>query len=365
MSEMNKTMNIRLSVVDYERPSVPELSEGYVSDNTYVRYGVGNDFPDILASYNRQSVTLGTLVRGITDYIVGDGVEVLPAAARFATKMNRRGETVVDIVRQLAHDYTLFGGFAIQVIYSAIGIVAELYALDFAKVRSNKYNDLLFYRENWHAGGKLLKYPAFDRDKAVTERQPSQILYFKNGARTTYPAPIYEGALKDIRVEIACADYNLSSISRGFMARYILNMPNDARLTDGQKDAVENKIKEKFCGANLDTNMMIYWMNDGERLDASKIESDDTMERYAQTKDDARTNIYTAFRATPNLFGLPTASTGFNSQEYSQAFKLFQKTVIAPMQKAIEDTFAKIFATDKAIKIKPFTINFEDNGGNI
>lgn len=358
---MSKTGNIRFSVVDYERPSVPEFSETYVSDNTYVRYGIYNDFPDILASYNRQSVTLGTLIRGITDYIVGDGVEVLPAAARFATQTNRRGETVTDMVGQLAHDYTLFGGFAIQVIYSRIGTVAELYALDFSKVRSNKYNDLLFYRENWHAGGKLLKYPAFDRDKAVTDRQPSQILYFKNGARTTYPAPIYEGALKDIRIEIACADYNLSSISRGFMARYILNMPNDANLTDDQKDAVEDAIKKKFCGANLDTNMMIYWMNDGERLEADKIEADDTNERYIATKEDARTNIYTAFRATPNLFGLPTATTGFNSQEYSQSFALFQKTVITPMQKAIENAFAKIFGND-AIHIKPFTINFGENG---
>ncbi len=359
---MNKNTHIRFSVVDYQCPKVPVFEESQVSPKSFVQYGRDNDYPDILRSYKKQSATLGTIINGITDYIAGDGVDVLPAAAAFAEKMNRRGETVEEIVRQLAGDYALYGGFAIQVIYSRLGIVAEIYALDFAKVRSNKYNDQLFYREDWRTGGKLLKYPSFDRDRAALGREPSQILYFKNGARTTYPQPMYESALKDIRIEIACSDYNLSSISRGFMARYILNMPNDANLTDDQKDTIENGIKEKFCGANLDTNLMIYWMNDGEKLEAQKIEADDTNERFLTTKEDARSNIYTAFRATPNLFGLPSATTGFNSQEYSQSFKLFQKTVIAPMQKAIENAFAKIFGTDEAIRIKPFTINFEDNG---
>lgn len=355
---MSTKTNIRLSVVDSRRPAVPELVESQVSPSSYVNYGSDNNYPDSLRGYKKQSATLGTIINGITDYIVGDGVDVSPQLGNMADKMNRRGETAQEIVRQLAGDYALYGGFAIQVIYSQIGTVAEVYALDFAKVRSNKYNELFLYCEDWRSGGKLWQYPAFDRKNAALG-ETSQILYFKNGARTTYPQPMYESALKDIRIEIGCSDYNLSSISRGFMARYILNLPNEANLTDAQKEAIEKGIKEKFCGANLDTNFMIYWANNGEKLEPSKIEADDTNERFLTTKEDARSNIYTAFRATPNLFGLPSATTGFNAQEYAQAFKLFQKTVISPMQQAIEGAFAKIFDTPDALRIKEFTINFE------
>lgn len=360
MAKKNNTFDIRLSVIDYERPTAPTFDEVQVSPNTYVRYGAGNDFPEILQKYKRESATFGTIINGITDYIVGDGVEVLPALTSFSEKMNARGESAQDLVRQLAYDFVMFGGFAVQVIYTRMHTIAEVYALDFAKVRSNEYNDLLFYRKSWRAGGRMLKYPAFSRRNAVTNNEPSQIFYFKNGSRTTYPEPMYVGALKDIIVEIDCARYNLSSISRGFMARYIMNIPDDAQQTDDQKRAFEDKLKEKFCGATVDTNIMLYWGNGDERLSVERIDADDTNERYITTKKDARENIYTAFRATPNLFGLPSETTGFSSQEYGQSFKLFQKTVIAPMQRAIEQSFAKIFDVPEAIKIHPFTINFEE-----
>lgn len=354
----------RLSVVDYTKPNIPILTEPTASANTYIPYGSDNKFPEELKTFKRDSTTLGTIVNGVIDYIMGDGVDVLPAAGRFADTVNERGENMCDIVRQLAYDYVVFGGFAVHVIYSRNRTIAELYALDFSKVRSNKYNTILFYREDWNAGSELLQYPAFNRDTAAVEGTPSQIYYFKNGARTTYPRPMYESALKDIRIEIGCTEYNLSSISRGFMARYLFNIPDDQNLTDQQKEAFEKGIQEKFCGSNLYTNFMLYWAGRDGMLEVDKIESDDTNERYTTTREDARQSIYTAFRATPNLFGLPSATTGFNAQEYAQAFKLFQKTVISPMQKAIERAFAKIFSGD-AIHIKPFAINFNEDNGNI
>ena len=91
-----------------------------------------------------------------------------------------------------------------------------------------------------------------------------------------------------------------------------------------------------------------------------KIETDDTPERFIAVKDNARENIFISLRATPNLFGLMTTTTGFNEQEFSSAFKLFQKTVIQPIQDIIEESISKIFAVDKSIKITPFNINFNE-----
>lgn len=350
---------LRLSVVDYERPTVPQLGENYGRGSQPVPYGDDNHFPDFLQICRRKSATLGTIINGFVDYILGDGIEVGQRAGAFAQEVNRRHDTLEDLVRQIAEDYTTYGGFAVQVIYSKMGTVAELYALDFAKVRSSKYNDVIYY----YPKGTLYssdrkQYPRFDLDKRIGVS--SQIYYFKNGSRMTYPTPMYVGALDDIQTEINCSQYNLTSISRGFMARYIFNLPDNGSLTDEQKGLVEQGIKEKFCGADVDTNFMLHWTLNGERLEAEKLDSDDTNERYITVKRDARENIYTAFRATPNLFGLPSETTGFNAQEYSQAFKLFQKTVIRPMQKEIERVFAKIFNDENAIHIQPFTITFDE-----
>ncbi len=353
---------IAFSVIDPDRPAVPVLSENFRTDDSKpVKYGEDDNFPQFIAELNEQSVTMGTIVSGFVDYICGDGIEVSPDFSFFAKKINRRGETLEDLIKQLALDYTLYNGFAIQVVYAKNSErkIAELYGLDFGKLRSNQSGTRLWYIPYYGASvSRAKQYQAFDMDMAG-QMEPSQIFYFKNGARTTYPRPMYSGGIRDIMVEVAAAEYSLNSVSRGFMARYLLTFHDSYNLPDEQKKAIENGIREKFCGVSSPVNFMLNWAQGEKGLTVDRIEGDDVVERFESTRKYSRENIYTAFRATPNLFGLPTATTGFNAQEYSQAFRLFQKTVIGPMQNRICQAFDKIFDTTDFVKITPFTINFE------
>lgn len=43
----------------------------------------------------------------------------------------------------------IFGGFALQVIRSLEGGIAEVYALDFMKVRSDEKNEIFYYSDDW------------------------------------------------------------------------------------------------------------------------------------------------------------------------------------------------------------------------
>ena len=66
-----------------------------------------------------------------------------------------------------------------------------------------------------------------------------------------------------------------------------------------------------------------------------------------------KSELFTAFRAIHNLFGLPTA-TGFSTEEYEQAFKLYNRTVVRPIQKILVRTIKTI--TGKDIVITPFSL---------
>ena len=66
-----------------------------------------------------------------------------------------------------------------------------------------------------------------------------------------------------------------------------------------------------------------------------------------------------AFRVTPNLLGLPTETSGFNMQEYKEAYALFYTTVIRPIQKLIVDKVNYLFGNELA-NIIPFKVDFED-----
>lgn len=352
---------IRLSVIDTERKYTYEYEEATYGNDSIVSYGKDNNAPILFKNCYRNSATLKSIIDGTVNYILGDDIIVNEGAAALAEKVNRAGMTMRQFIANIALSYEMYGGFAFQVIYSKLGTVAELFPLDFSRCRTNEKGDKIFYsRKAWTKySTKAEVFDRFDISK-IDLAKPTQIFYYKGDfTSNVYPLPPFYAAIKDILTEIECANYSLNSVSNGFSARYIFNMPEGGNLTDEQKEGIQDAIKNKFCGADADSNFMLYW-SDGEKdMTITKIEADSTPERFVAIKDNARQNIYTAMRCTPNLMGLPTATTGFSSQEYASAFKLYNKTVITPIQDIIKEAICKVLGED-AISFIPFAIKFEE-----
>lgn len=350
---------LKLSVLDVERKYSYDYEEVVYGNDNIVSYGKDNAAPTLFKRCYKESATLSAIINGSVNYICGDDVIVNEQASSMSEQVNRKGMTMRQFVANIAQSYLLYGGFAFQIIYSKIGVPIEFYPLDFSKCRTNEDGTKIFYsKKTWGKyTTKASVYDAYNPKKI----KDTQVFYYKGDfTSNVYPLPPYYAALKDILTEIECANYSLNSVSNGFAAKHIINIPEAGNLTDEQKRDIEKAIKTKFCGSDADANFMLFW-NDGEQsLDVKKIEGDDSPERYITIKKDARSNIYAAMRCTPNLFGLPTETTGFNNQEYSSAFKLYQRTVISPIQKIIIESISKIFYAKDAIDIKPFSIKFDE-----
>lgn len=354
-------IKIELSVLNTEGRFNYEYDENIYGADDIVSYGKDNDAPNQFKYCYMNSATLKSVVDGSVNYILGEEVVVNDEGATFKDKVNRNGMTMKDIVAKAALSYQIYGGFAIQVIYNKLGVPVELFPLDFSRCRLNEKGDKVFYsKKNWSKyGTKAEVYDIFNLKKINIEK-PTQILYVKGDfTNNVYPLPEWFGAMRDVLTEIEASKYALNSISNGFSARYLINLPDGAGMDNTQREAIEDAIKSKFCGTDTDTNFMIYYADGSDRAEISKIESDDANERFISIKDNARSNIYTAMRCTPNLMGLPTATTGFNSQEYSSAFKLYQKSVIQPIQDKIVRAINGVIG-DNAISIIPFQIIFDE-----
>lgn len=355
---------IELSVIDtIKKYSIPEYSESTYGNNAIVSYGPDNDTPILLRNCYRNSATLKAIIDGYIPYILGDEIIVSDKIAQFRTRINSAGMTMRQFIASLSLDYLTYGGFAFQVIYSKMGTVAELWPLDFARCRTNERGTKIFYsKKGWTKyGTKSEEYEPLNPDKL----QKTAIFYFKGDfTKSVYPLPSWYGALNDVLTEIETTKYSLNSVSNGFQAKFIVNLPNAGNLTQEQKQVIEDAIREKFTGTETSSNFMLYFSNTDKALTVSKVEGDDLPERYIAIRNNSRSNIFTALHATPNLFGLPTETTGFNSQEYSDAFKLFNKTVITPIQdiviEAVDKVFVKTLNGEHSIEIKPFVINFDN-----
>lgn len=368
MSQNNEKKNVSFAAIDQYVETFIVLPTEKVTNRNFVEWGKGNDYPGYILDLYNNVTTLRSIINGNIDFITGDDVSILPLGERFADGiMNTRGDLITDIVRDLAKDYNLYGGFALQIIRDHNGDVAEIYYIDMRFLRSNKENDVFYYNEHWDKGGKkdVVVYPKFIRNlnwAGLTDeeknRHASSILFVKNVHTQVYPAPMFAAAIKACEIERGIDDYHLNNIENGFTSSMVVNF-NNGDPGDQIREEIENEFNEKFSGHQNAGRIMFSWNKDrvsATTFDAVKVENfADKMTALAKH---SRQQIFSAFRAIPLLFGLTSdVNTGFSTEEFEQSFKLYNRTQIRPAQRIIADAFDKIYGAKGVLSIKPFTLD--------
>lgn len=322
----------------------------------YILYGKDNNYPNYLYDLVNDVSTLKTIIEGTADYVVGD--EVICNVDGFNFEVNTKGDTMRELIRLCARDYLIYGGYGVQVIRNKVGDIRELYYMDFRYLRSSKKNDVFYYSEDFTKKyvrtSKMVVYPKFIKEN---RNIPASILYVTNEKSRTYPTCRYSGSLKACEIERMIDTYHLSSLENGFGGSYLINFLNGIP-TDEVKAEIEKNINEKFCGSSNAGRVLINFANGKDNAAfLQKLDITDFGEKYKAAAERAKSQIFIAFRAIPQLFGDMTAATGFNSTEFTESFKVFNRTVCQPVQQTICDSIDKIFGVKNSVTIKPFTLD--------
>lgn len=358
MSDEKKTVSVGFAAIDpYVESNIVTPEEKRQNGKDFYFWGVRNNYPDYLAGLYADCATLHSVVDGTRDYIAGNGaVCQRPLQGRF---MNRKSQTAHELVKAVARDSVMYGGFAFQVIRDKLGQVCEVYPVSLRYLRSDKEGELFWYSEKWTGGyGKTdaVRYPKFIPDS----REPASILYVKGDVDSVYPQPMWCAAVKSCEIERSIDEFHINNLANGFMGSYVINF-NNGQPTDEVKKEIEKDVNEKFCGTgNAGRVMLSFNDNKESAVTLQKMEISDYSDKYGAITDSVRQKIFTAFRANENLFGIPTAS-GFNSEEYEASFKLFNRTVVRPMQQSICYAFDRIIGMDNSLSIDPFSLTDTDS----
>ena len=367
MSQNSEKRHVSFAAIDQYVETNIVLPTEKVTNRDFVEWGKGNNYPGYLLGLYNNVTTLRSIINGNIDFVTGDDVTILPLGDRFAEGiMNTRGDLITDIVRDLAKDYNLYGGFALQIIRDHNGDVAEIYYIDMRFIRSNKENDVFYYNEHWEKGGRkdVIIYPKFLRNldwASLTDeerdRHASSILFVKNVHTQVYPAPMYAASVLSCEIEKAISQYHWNSLNNNFCPDIIINF-NNGDPGDEIKEEIVSDLEEKFSGYQNGKRFMVSFNKD--RMSAvtiDAIKTDDFSERYKALEESCRRQIFAAFRAQPLLFGLNSdVSTGFSTDEFEQSFKLYNRTQIRPAQRLIADAFDRIYGSKGVLTIKPFSL---------
>ena len=362
-------MSVAFAAIDpYVEQNIVLPTEKMMPGQKFVQWGDGNVYPDYLTDLEMSVPTLRSVISGTVDFICGDDVKIQPLRDDLRDgSMNNRGDLISAQVAALARDRETYGGFALQVIRDYTGAVSEIYYIDIRFLRTNKDCNVFWYCEDWKKTGRknTVVYPAFipglekkwgTLDERQKNEHASSILFVKDINTQVYPSPCYAAAIKACETERSIDDFHMSALQNGFVSGMIINF-NAGVPDDVTKEEVERNADEKFAGPHNGARTMYCWNPNKESATTIDIiKTEDFGERYQALAKHVRQQIFTSFRANPNLFGIPTESLGFSQEEYESAFRLFNRTHVRPVQKMICDAYDRIYGRKGVLTIQPFSL---------
>lgn len=350
----------QLVKVEFDQAQQPKFEEK--KGRNYVEFGDRNNYSNYLISLYGESPKHGAIVKGKVNYIFGKGFEDVEK------KANSHGETWNQILKRAILDDELHGGFYLQVLWNMKGEIADVYHVEFQKVRASKDLKKFYIKDDWTLSDfkeKAREYPAFN----MNDRSGVQILFVKqyNPKSDVYPLPSYFQGLNYIESDIQVSRHILGNAKHNFVATKLINFNNGLPQEEEQEE-VERDLKRKFANHDGDRVVIAFNPSKENAVDIVDLgETSLTKEDFTNINNLIQQEIFACHQVTsPMLFGIKTEGQLGGRSEIRDAYQIFQNTYVNERQQEHEQTFttlmnlAGIQGEQKIIPVEPLSFEFSE-----
>jgi hypothetical protein len=343
----NDMSNLKfIQLETYTSPTIVEQK-----NKEWVEYGQDNNYYQYLIDLYYGSATNNACIKGISDLIYGDGLEVVRADRHLGGYLDLKKLFHEDCLRNAAMDLKMLGQCAIHLVKSKDRkkyVKAEHWAIQ--TLRPEKCNDKgeiegYYFAPDWSKlkrGQKPHRFAAFGFDDSATEC----VLVIKPYSTGNYYfSPVdYQGGTQWAELETEISNYHINNIKNGMAPSMLINF-NNGQPPAEVKDMIEAQIINKFTGSS-NTGKFILSFNDNaeSKADITPVQLSDAHNQYQFLSTESMQKVMMSHRVTsPMLLGIKD-STGFgnNAEELKTASILFDNTVIRPFQRLLLDGVRKI-----------------------
>lgn len=350
----------QLIKVEFDQAQQPKFEEK--KGKNYVEFGAKNDYSNYLISLYGESPKHGAIIKGKVNYIFGKGFEDVPKPA------NTKGESWNQIMKRSILDDELHGGFYLQVIWNALGNIADVYQIEFQKVRASKDLTCFYVKDNWDLSDfkeKAREYPAFNPN----DRTGAQILFVRqyNPKSDVYPLPSYFQGLNYIESDIQVSRHILGNAKKNFVATKLINFNNGLPQEEEQAE-VEMDLKRKFANHDGDRVVIAFNPSKENAVDIVDLgETNLTKEDFTNINNLIQQEIFACHQVTsPTLFGIKTEGQLGARNEIRDAYQIFQNTYVNERQQEHEQVFSKLMNLAgiqgewKIVPVEPLSFEFSE-----
>jgi hypothetical protein len=345
----NKT---NLVVVNLSQVELPTFTESKYQD--WIKYGADNDFPFKLQDLANRSALHNAILSSKVDNICGNGFTYDKKKDNktdlFLENINPN-ETANDVLRKVTYDYELYGGYALNVIWSRDHkTISEVYHIDFAKIRCGKLDEkgqvqTYFYSKDWCNYRKAENEPKQIAAFNTKTKEPSQLIYVKEyrPGMDYYPVPCYVGALAYIEIDVEIANFHLAHIKNGMTPSIMINF-NNGIPTDEEQTTIERQITRKYNGTDNAGKLILSFSEDKDKSPTVTTLTPSQLDKqFIQLQSTVLQNILSGHKVvSPLLVGIKTEGQLGGNAELETAYNIYSKTIIQPAQNIILKSFNQI-----------------------
>jgi hypothetical protein len=344
---MDTNMSIKLiQLASYTTPAVIEQK-----NKEWVEYGEDNNYYQYLIDLYYGSPTNNSAIKGISDMIYGEGLEVVKADRHLAGYLDLKKVFQDDCLRNCAMDLKMLGQYALHLVKSKDRkkyVAAHHWPIQTLRPERCDENGEIrgyYFAPDWSKlkrGQKPKRFDAFGFDESGTEC----ILVCKPYSTGNYYfSPVdYQGGTQYANLEIEIANYHINNIMNGLAPSMLINF-NNGQPPAEVKDMIEAQIQNKFSGSS-NAGKFILSFNDNveSKADITPVQLSDAHNQYQFLSTESSTKIMVAHRITsPMLLGIKDNSGfGNNAEELKTASIFFDNTVIRPFQRLLLNGVQKV-----------------------
>jgi len=257
-----------------------------------------------------------------------------------------------DEIRKACVDLKIQGGFALEIVYSIDrSTISKVRHCPFENVRSGEVDEnedchWYYYSKDWSDKfEEPVPVHAFDPEMKV--EHPTQILYVKpfSPGSYYYPKPDYIGSIDYIELDKEIGKYHINNIKNGLAPSFTIHFKNGVPASE-ERRKIRNDIERQLAGATNAGKFIVTYSDSPDRKpDFEPFPLSDADKQYQFLSTEVSDKIMVGHRVVSSaMFGVKTAGQLGNTQELEIASELFDRQVIKPYQRIVEDAIQQILS---------------------
>ena len=335
-----------VQLASYTSPEIVERK-----NKAWVEYGADNDYYQYLIDLYHGSPTNNSCIKGISDLIFGQGLEVVRGDRHLAGYVEFKQLFRDEDIRKVVMDLKMLGQCALHLVKSKDRKkYVRAYHWPIQTLRPEKCNEdgdieKWYYCADWanlKRGQQPKQFASFGFDKNDNE---SILVIRPYSTGNYYFSPVdYQGGTQYAELEGEIANYHINNIKNGMAPSMLINF-NNGQPPQETRDMVESKIAAKFQGSSNTGKWIVSWNESKDTAaDITPVQLSDAHNQYQFLSTECIQKVMMAHRVvSPMLLGIKDQSgLGNNADEIKTASILMDNMVIRPFQRVIIEGISKV-----------------------